>query len=221
MIHRDSASYEKAIAEYRRAHAAYETELNAWKARIATFGESAVDTVVTGAGCISLVVGICVVVAAGVIAVNWGWLVLWIIVLGVYVQLSEWRRGSQLNRFVSSNPEPVFDVDEPTYRPPSDSGTPPPRQGRTPPPRRENTPPPRQKASRSLGLGEALQILGVASQSRSSVNRAIIKDAYRDRIREYHPDKVAHLGLELRELAETKSKQINAAYEVLLQYYNE
>ena len=29
---------------------------------------------------------------------------------------------------------------------------------------------------------------------------------------EYHPDKVASLGKEIRELAERKSKEINAAY---------
>ena len=40
-----------------------------------------------------------------------------------------------------------------------------------------------------------------------------LKQAYRDRIREYHPDKVAHLGSELRQLAERKAKEINAANE--------
>jgi DnaJ like chaperone protein len=30
---------------------------------------------------------------------------------------------------------------------------------------------------------------------------------------EYHPDKVAHLGDEIREIAARKSKEINAAYE--------
>ncbi len=36
---------------------------------------------------------------------------------------------------------------------------------------------------------------------------------YKRKIREYHPDKVACLGTELRELAEFKSKEINSAYE--------
>ena len=40
-----------------------------------------------------------------------------------------------------------------------------------------------------------------------------IKRAYRERIKEYHPDKVAHLGAELRALAERKAKEINRAYE--------
>lgn len=39
-----------------------------------------------------------------------------------------------------------------------------------------------------------------------------ISKAYKQKIRQYHPDKVATLGPELRELAELKSKQINAAY---------
>lgn len=37
--------------------------------------------------------------------------------------------------------------------------------------------------------------------------------AYRQKIRQYHPDKVANMGPELRELAEVKTKQINAAYD--------
>lgn len=35
------------------------------------------------------------------------------------------------------------------------------------------------------------------------------------RVSEYHPDKVATLGEELRKLAEEKTKQINEAYEHL------
>lgn len=36
--------------------------------------------------------------------------------------------------------------------------------------------------------------------------------AYKQKIRQYHPDKVAQMGTEIRELAEHKSKLINAAY---------
>jgi DnaJ-domain-containing protein 1 len=60
---------------------------------------------------------------------------------------------------------------------------------------------------------DASQILGV---SRDATEEEI-RDAYRQQMREYHPDKVAHLGKELRELAERKAKEINIAYEELLQ----
>lgn len=40
-----------------------------------------------------------------------------------------------------------------------------------------------------------------------------ISAQYKRKIREYHPDKVASLGNDLRELAEFKSKEINAAYD--------
>lgn len=43
-----------------------------------------------------------------------------------------------------------------------------------------------------------------------------LKEAYRRKIAEYHPDKVSRLGKELRDLAEAKSKAINIAYEQLL-----
>jgi DnaJ-domain-containing protein 1 len=39
-----------------------------------------------------------------------------------------------------------------------------------------------------------------------------IVGAYRARMSEYHPDKVANLGPDIRALAEQKAKEINAAY---------
>jgi hypothetical protein len=39
-----------------------------------------------------------------------------------------------------------------------------------------------------------------------------IRMAYKDQMGKYHPDKVAALGVELRELADRKSKEINIAY---------
>ena len=42
---------------------------------------------------------------------------------------------------------------------------------------------------------------------------AEIKYSYRTLMSQYHPDKVATLGDELKTVAERKSKQINAAYE--------
>lgn len=42
---------------------------------------------------------------------------------------------------------------------------------------------------------------------------AEIKYSYRTLMSQYHPDKVAALGDELKSLAERKSKEINAAYE--------
>lgn len=42
-----------------------------------------------------------------------------------------------------------------------------------------------------------------------------IHAAWRRLAKEYHPDRAAHLGPELRELAEKKFKQINQAYEIL------
>jgi DnaJ-class molecular chaperone len=45
-----------------------------------------------------------------------------------------------------------------------------------------------------------------------SASMSEIKAAYRLRISEYHPDKVASMGEEIRVLAEKKSKEINLAY---------
>ena len=51
----------------------------------------------------------------------------------------------------------------------------------------------------SLGLGLARQ-------------REEIKIAYRKMASLYHPDKVAHLAPEFREMADNKMKEINTAY---------
>lgn len=52
-------------------------------------------------------------------------------------------------------------------------------------------------------------VLGVEPGSPQSA----IKRAFYERMQEYHPDKVAMLGKELRDLAEAKAKDITAAYE--------
>lgn len=56
------------------------------------------------------------------------------------------------------------------------------------------------------------QTLGVSE----SASLEEIDHAYRVQISQYHPDKVASLGEELRQLAETRSKQINAAYDIAI-----
>ena len=56
------------------------------------------------------------------------------------------------------------------------------------------------------------EVLGVSEFS----SREQITAAYKRKISEYHPDKVAKMGSEIVALAELKSKQINAAYESAL-----
>jgi hypothetical protein len=53
------------------------------------------------------------------------------------------------------------------------------------------------------------EVLGVPE----TADFAQIEHAYRVKISQYHPDKVAQLGEDIRQLAEAKSKEINAAYE--------
>lgn len=53
------------------------------------------------------------------------------------------------------------------------------------------------------------QVLGIAPTA--TVDE--IKSAYRAKVRQYHPDRVADLGVELRNIADKKMKELNAAYE--------
>jgi preprotein translocase subunit Sec63 len=41
-----------------------------------------------------------------------------------------------------------------------------------------------------------------------------LRKAYKALIVQYHPDKVAHLAAEFRELAERRTRQINEAYDL-------
>jgi DnaJ-class molecular chaperone len=56
------------------------------------------------------------------------------------------------------------------------------------------------------------EVLGVSTDASDEE----IKRAYQDKMRQYHPDRVAGAGPELRDLAEKRSKEINAAYQQLM-----
>jgi uncharacterized membrane protein YhaH (DUF805 family) len=58
---------------------------------------------------------------------------------------------------------------------------------------------------------DALRILGVEP----GATPLQIRQAYKEKMRQYHPDKVSQLGEEIRELADRMSKQINRAYHFL------
>jgi hypothetical protein len=62
-----------------------------------------------------------------------------------------------------------------------------------------------------LSREEARKILDVPGDA----DTRAVKEAYRRRCLEYHPDRVAHLGPELRHTAEREFKRIRAAYELL------
>jgi len=61
------------------------------------------------------------------------------------------------------------------------------------------------------------RILGVSSIATIGE----IKTAYQKLMNQYHPDKVANLGSEIREVAERKTKDINMAYQYIVMKYGE
>ncbi len=75
---------------------------------------------------------------------------------------------------------------------------------------------PRERSSRaqaeaSQSSFDPHEILGIDA----SASGAEIRAAYKARMHEYHPDKVAHLGEELQELAHRKALEIQKAYQQL------
>jgi len=75
---------------------------------------------------------------------------------------------------------------------------------------KQSGPPPWEKPA-SIHTKTASEVLGV----RDSASATEISAAYYKLAQMYHPDKVASLGPEFRTLAESKMKEINAAYELL------
>jgi hypothetical protein len=61
-------------------------------------------------------------------------------------------------------------------------------------------------------VGNACRVLGVGV----GASQQEMRTAYREKISQYHPDKVAALGPELKALAEEKTKEINRAYSLLV-----
>jgi len=47
-----------------------------------------------------------------------------------------------------------------------------------------------------------------------------VRQAHREMIKSYHPDKVAHLGPDLQRLAEVKTKMINASFRILESFFS-
>lgn len=72
-----------------------------------------------------------------------------------------------------------------------------------------SSPPPQKQAPVPLTCYE---VLGVSS----SASLDEIRTAYRSLLSKYHPDKVDSMGPEVKAICETKSKEINTAYEQAL-----
>ncbi|MEA1969511.1 MAG: DnaJ domain-containing protein [Thermodesulfobacteriota bacterium] len=60
------------------------------------------------------------------------------------------------------------------------------------------------------------EILGV----KKNASKEEIQAAYRKAVKEYHPDRVAHLGKDLQELANKRFIEIKEAYDILMNIYN-
>lgn len=83
----------------------------------------------------------------------------------------------------------------------------------------DQPPPPPPRASSASITEEELahaRVLGL----RGRITFDDVKRCYRERMQEYHPDKVNSLGQKLRELADSEAKKINLAYEFFRRKYD-
>ena len=70
--------------------------------------------------------------------------------------------------------------------------------------------PPEAESSAGATAGAWHDVLGISAEAGADE----IRTAYRELLSQYHPDKVASLGPELRELAKRKTQEIIDAYRV-------
>jgi DnaJ-domain-containing protein 1 len=84
--------------------------------------------------------------------------------------------------------------------------SPPPRAAAPPPPPRSAPPPPPPPQA-----PDPWKVLGVAR----SASQDAIKQAYRDLVKQYHPDRVAGMPKEFQAIAHDKTREIRQAYETL------
>lgn len=195
MTHRNWKSYQDDLAAYNAAKVYHEAAVQKWNEKLNSYDKDSDELgCVNGAGCLLVIVAGIIVFTNGVADRFWGWLIVYIMVAGLYQSLDKKCSFYKKQRYLATVPYPHLALDEPRYEPP---------------PENHQQPPPKPQTAPIITLDAALSILGLSSRPTSEE----LKKAYRDRIREYHPDKVAHLGLELRQLAERKAKEINAAYE--------
>lgn len=212
MVYRDWNSFQQALSAYNTAQASWKTEYEHWERLVRSFdrkkdkqGDDEFDWVESGALFVFLVAGV-IVYFQGKVSTQWGWIIPFLISFFTYRYLDKLCGNFRKLRFIKSNPSPKFTLVEPVFEPQSQSYAPPPRNEPPPKPPQRNQP---------MTIENALSVLGLTRQS----TIAELKRAYRDLIRQYHPDRVSDLGPELKELAESKAKEINAAHDFVLRVF--
>jgi preprotein translocase subunit Sec63 len=70
---------------------------------------------------------------------------------------------------------------------------------------------PTRRSTKRRQTSSPYELLGVEPDASQQQIRA----AYQRLVRQYHPDRVANMAPEIRQLAEQRTKEINAAYEQL------
>jgi hypothetical protein len=198
MIYRDYEQFKLAMQLWDRERQLFEQNETA---RLAQVEKAAKELgFFSSLGCIgSLIVAIVVGYSYGA-AAGWESLIPSMIVGGLIASAEEkFRKWRHKDLFIRRS----FNQAEPVYQP---SQEPPPRPQEPPPPHTEES------VLRISSMRQAYEVLGLPA---GRISLAAARIAYRARIAEYHPDKVAHLGQELRELAARKALTINLALQYL------
>jgi hypothetical protein len=196
-VYYDQAQYQLAMRVWERDRLLFEEEETK---RLAAVEEEIRGGPIGTIGCLGVIgLFISAMVSSASQASRWTPVCLgffaWIAVAWTEQTFRRWRRADRLVRRDFTEPQPV-------YR----------QQAQTESSRRseewKEVHPQEDEPTMVTSMRQAYDILGLPP-GRISIKAA--RSAYRVRMMEYHPDRVAHLGPELRKLAARKATEINAA----------
>ena len=202
----DRAEYDSARALYEVQTDGYFAAIYDWERRL----ESATKWAYEYYGGLTVLAGLAVASFSGVIVMP----ITLLVALGIGLR---WYDKSVLeNRRVTAftrvNPRPTFSGVKPIWRGPKMDKT------------DEEEKRDERSKKRADEFNPGSQTSPVARSARmlrlnGKLTKKEIKKHYREMLMQYHPDKVATLGPEIRELAERKTKELNEAYEVLEKHF--
>jgi hypothetical protein len=146
-------------------------------------------------GCLGFIITASVVGGAYGAGTGWGTIILGLFVVGAIASAEEqFRRWRYKMFFVRRE----FEDPEPIYRGPQ-----------------RQEPPTKTQEIRITSLRQEFEVLELPP---GKITLGAARAAYKRRMLDYHPDRVQHLGPELRELANRKALKINLASQFIQQH---
>lgn len=118
MIYRKWSAYHKAQTAYVDFKKKYEVACEAWEIQRAAFDvQSLHANRLSIVCCVLIITALAAAVVRGFIRTDWGWPLLWLLMMGMHHWLEEKCRQNRKRRFSETNPPPLLNAVEPGFDP--------------------------------------------------------------------------------------------------------